>query len=1195
MTRVSRPFLARPLLGQLLVVALLDLAIHWTLLVGYNGYISWTNFLTAYTAGQYPTGPDLAWSPYQYMGSPVFLPFQNLCVYLDAVGPLSVLSAAFGATWGAKLYIVLSVLFLGAATLVWARTLIHSRVGQIAAAVFVVAGPYQLALYGQGDYEFFVTEGVIFLSLSALWLGIHRPSQRWIWFPVSGWLLLFTFELPMAMMLGFLMTDLLLPVYLWDWRRSTRGSSPPAAAEIASAPGSVPPPPESWSGRIRRSIGPHGPARRFFSDLGGALARFPAVVAAAALLIVPAYVTFYVWGRGATSPNAAAAALPLSIFENYSRPPWSLLTLSSYFDLGPTMVSSGAHGALVLALWTVVVLALLFVLWIGYVFTGDIRLVYLLGATVFASIFGAGTAGPLSGPAVYLYFHFPGYAALNASYYWDWFVIAPIFALMLGLLLEGIFKQRALLRAPRPSEEPSREPSGGVLRYLRSPRRRRAARRGLALIAIALGVLLGLSVLLPISNGAYYTSPDGIPDFHYPSDYAQIPGLLSRLIGDSYAGVALFSPDVNWFLSNSTELVPNAFFLFPGVRTPGVPIYLAPALQSNSYFYWLYETFYENETRYAAELFALVGVEYFLVFYDTEAASFPNFLGASFNENASVLLRYQAEVEPVVQEQYFALYRNLAYNGVALADRNLSLIAGPGYQELNALAYAGVPLENQSWVFSSDLPGNGCAPELARVARVYASSPNALIAVGLQCDHVSITDPASLVSPANDTSSGWVLSTPVLGVSVLDSWSAPLAAVYHDPGSLRVPLDGNGCAMGCSIWLPVRLNGDAGSLRFSWQGSSYNLSTTTGRAGVYASMVWVELPFDVTGSGTLTITPSGGWNAVGPVYVYASGSGVNATSPEDWLAEHLATTTIVEGSPGLTIDIGSSVGSSGNLSYVTFPRDEASSEVPGGGALAANATPDTPASLSVPVVGGLPSGWIGMLARSTGGAVFQVGTPTESPQPMVGTESGGGNSSFGGWQDLYYPWDGTPRGQSSELPIRVSQGTLEIAELWTLPGNTGTPGSPGRPLAPTSAAATPVIAAVPFAWNVSDFALEGTLTVSASDGGYSVSTNGSPLVLLRISDYVSLDAGSGASLASALGTLNTLLWNPSGARTVAVTPGVTEYFELGIGISILATLAWIAIERAIAWRRRHAEGAGELGRSEAPSSAPAPAPDSGPA
>ena len=67
------------------------------------------------------------------------------------------------------------------------------------------------------------------------------------------------------------------------------------------------------------------------------------------------------------------------------------------------------------------------------------------------------------------------------------------------------------------------------------------------------------------------------------------------------------------------------------------------------------------------------------MFYGTQSASFyPNFLPFSEGKNASQLMQFQEQVVPVVQERSFAIYRDLAFNGVALADSNFSLVAGPG-------------------------------------------------------------------------------------------------------------------------------------------------------------------------------------------------------------------------------------------------------------------------------------------------------------------------------------------------------------------------------------------------------------------------------------------------------------------------------------------------------------------------------------
>jgi hypothetical protein len=332
-------------------------------------------------------------------------------------------------------------------------------------------------------------------------------------------------------------------------------------------------------------------------------------------------------------------------------------------------------------------------------------------------------------------------------------------------------------------------------------------------VAIGVIVLLSVSALLPIANGAYYVPNNGIHEVAYPSAYRQIPSLLERLIGNSYAGVALFNPDVSWFLNNSTSPVPNAFFLYPTVRTPGIPIYLAPPIQSNWYYYWLYEQFYSNTTHFAGQLFALLGVEYFLVFYGTQSASFyPGFLQFSYGKNASQLMQYQEGVAPVLQEKDFAIYRDLDFNGVALSDSTLSLVAGPGYDELNAIAYAGVNLANQSLLFPDDLPANGCSSELSRVDRVYASSLNALTWAAVQCDHVSVSNPLPETNPSASLSTAWVPSTSTLGVPILDSWPEPLAVTFGNSSPLRLPLSASACAGNCHIWLPVRFGGDGGAL-----------------------------------------------------------------------------------------------------------------------------------------------------------------------------------------------------------------------------------------------------------------------------------------------------------------------------------------------------------------------------------------------
>ena len=1291
-TRLRAVFLWRPFLSQLAVLLALDLAIHATLLFRFDGYLSWGNFDTAFVASQYPSGPALYWSPFQYNGAPVGLGFADLSNYIEGLGPLTVLSDLLGATWGAKAFILLSTWFVGGAALLLARTVIRRPIAQLAAAVFLIGGPFQLALYGQGDYQAFVAEGFVFLSLYTLWLGIRRPTQRWVWFPTAAWLLVLTFQVPQAFLLGFVLTAGLVPLYVRDWRRSLA----PAAEDPSSVDGGQPPrstPSRRWGDRMRATyrwvVRPGGT----LSDIGGMLARLPGVVGVAAVIIIPAYVTFYILGTGATGASSGMA-LPLSTFSQYSRDPLELLVLNGYFNLSPTMVRDGFGAVASLYVWYTVVLALLALVWVGYLFTRERRLLYLLVVTVLAALIGAGTAGPLSGLSVFLYLRVPGYAALNASYYWDWFVLNPLDALMVGLLLQGLLRSRAPPPAATGDATADPGPPGGVrnvVPVLRNASRvplQRNVRKGVALGVVA---LLTVGVLLPIANGAYYSTPDGISEAVYPADYAQVPGLLNQLIGNSYAGVALFNPDVYWLMPNTSHAVPNAFFLYPTARTPGLPVYLAPSLQSNSYFYWLYDRFYSNETRYAAQLFALVGVEYFLVFYGTQSASFyPTFLPFSEGKNASVLLEYQRDIVPVVQERSFAIYRDLAFNGVALADSDLSLVAGPGYDELNALAYAGVNLDNQSILFPGDLPSNACTSELNRVQRAYTASPNALIGIALQCDHVSVADPLAETNPTASPTSTWVPSTSDLGVAIMESWPTRLAVTEGGPNTIRVPVSAGNCTVGCSIWLPIRFSGDGGALQFGWNGAEWGVSTAVGYDQINNTMVWVQLPFAVTSSNSLSITGSGGWNAVGSVYVFSSRGTSPATSPTDWVNQTLAGKMVIPVAPASLIDLENASGIRGSLKYVEFPPGQTVNEFPGNQGIVVSPAGTAAVHTYLPFVKPTGPGWVGLLARATSFG-YVTATFEGSPQPeLVGFNSGNDNGSRNLWQTIMIPWNSSTPNLYSGVNLSVDLGTLWLAEVWFVPqsiAGSATPtalvppslgpptvyapnstvvsswsarlGASGflsitangtfspatawghfllsielpNPSPPDSAIALSVnitsglwISAndaavsyrsegqytllgplfqnaglvgsdtltfdvdsygnfpaenttfnvsaqfayvdLPLVWNVSDLADGPPLSVSGEASGYQVAADGAPLVLVRVSDYPGLVPSGTAGLGPALGTLDTLLWNPSNQSSVAVVTSSTAYVTLGLGVSLLATAVWVGVE--IVFRRYRA-------------------------
>jgi hypothetical protein len=1080
-----RPILfKRPIITQIIVLGIIDAAINWKLFADFFDYVSWGNFLVPFAASQYPSGPALIWNPFQYGGSPGGLGFAVVSNYFVALGPLALFTSAFGPVDAAKFYILLSTLWLGFSAVLFARTLIRHPIGQLVTAVFVMAGPFQLALYGQGDFEQFVCEGLMFLSLYFLWLGVNRPSQRWLWLPLAAWSIVLAFQSPQSFLLGLILLACMLPVYLRAWLTRLPDNSKPVRGPLWTAQ------PKSqiklnenaprhwWSKRTGED------RRSFLTQLGFLMLRVPALVAVAAVIIIPSYVTFYVLGNGAIGLSSVSA-LPLSTFAAYSLGPISLLTLSSYYDLSANMVVSGAGAGVALAAWELGVLALLVLIWISYFVTRDRRLLYFLFLSVAFAMIGAGPSGPFAGFSIFLYLRFPAYAAINASYYWDWFVIVPLYALMLGILVEwsaGHLGSGAV-KASGPSVVSMDKSSRQQFNSYRSFKKAIPPIVDAKGPAVGAVLLLVVVVIIPIANGGYYAVPNGMHQVAYPQEYDQIPNLLKHLIGNGYAGVALFNPDDDWFLFNSTHPVPNAFFLFANVRTSGLPYYLAPPYQSNYFSYWLYTEFYSNSTRYAGELFAQAGVEYFLVFYGSQSASdYPYFLQSSYGKNASELLKFQEEIVPVIQERYFSIYRNLAFNGVAFADSSLSLIAGPGYDELNALAYTGIGLSNQSWLFPSDLTANDCSTILQRVERVYTANPNALTGIALQCDHVAVANPVLYTSPSASPSVDWVPSTNTLGIPIVDSWPDPLAVTDGDQATLSVSLKFSDCIENCRIWLPVRLSGDGGALSFGWGGATWSLSTDSGFDGLNNTMVWVQLPFTVTSSGGLSIKSMGGWNAVGSIFVFGANQSSQITSVSDWINRTLVKDKIFQVSPASLVNVHPVSAVSDSLGYLSNLPSHAVNSVPGNQGIIASNFGSGPVSISLPIVKPASPGWIALLVRATAYVYFSVSLQGSRQPELVGFDSGDYNSSHNYWQAIMVPWNDSQPNLESSLTLDILRGTLWLAEAWFVPESV--PGS----LAPTPTA-LPSYGIPTLFWS-SNVSISNWSTRVSTTGMLSISVNG---------------------------------------------------------------------------------------------------------
>ena len=865
LVRAAWSALGRSTWLQVAALFAVAIAINWKLLTNPGECVVWGNFALPCTGYQYSVYAPLepVWNPYSFMGAPTAIPVTVALTQLTALWPETGLSSVLGPPGAAAAYAILTTTFVGVTFLFFARGVIVSRWGRFAAAVLVIVAPFQLQLYGEGDFSTFVALGFAFLAAYFLGRAALDVQRRWIWYPLSVGCLVMTAASLQILLLGLLLYVIALIAYT--------------------------------------VIIPGGPLRARLVTLGLNSIRFLALPLALAPLWLPA-----LYSAPISLGPSSTYATPLAVFSSLSAPPaavfvtlgyvWSSGTGWSNF-VGFAMVSTSV-GSIPAAAWAILVILSVLGVWTGVALLRDRRGIYLLAVAVLAALIGAGPNGPLASAATFLYVHVAGYQVLNASYFWDWAIIVPSLALALGILIERtIDSPGGSSHAPSalPGVSPTKEPSavGPGLRVRRSVWSRASRPLGWALAA-ALVVTVAMPYAAGAQNGPVENQSVGIQSTPYPTDYATLPSRISGLVGSSYAGVAVFNPYVEWLPNGSGRVFQNYFYYFPTVRTPTLPGYAIPPFPSTFYAYWAYEQLYTNSTPYVGQLLSLMGIQYLLVFYGTQPAP-STALAFSNGQNVSRLLEYQSGIVPAYASKSFAIYRDLYYAGTAASLANLSVVAG-SYDELSVMASAGVNLTGQGIVYPSDIPAGQCGAYLAHVDRIYANSTNALYGIALPCTAASSVSPLSYLPVGQIVWDGWASSyssvSGSLGANVSSAWPAPLAVTFGGPHTLSLPVDTSGCAS-CSIWALVRVGQDGGNLTFDWSGSVWTLDTNQSSDALTNAMVWVELPYTNLGaSGTLSITSDSGWNALGPVYAASDAAVTN------WLQNEAASKTIILTSRG---------------------------------------------------------------------------------------------------------------------------------------------------------------------------------------------------------------------------------------------------------------------------------------------------------
>jgi hypothetical protein len=357
-----------------------------------------------------------------------------------------------------------------------------------------------------------------------------------------------------------------------------------------------------------------------------------------------------------------------------------------------------------------------------------------------------------------------------------------------------------------------------------------------------------------------------------PSNYYEVQDIVSALtFNSSGGGVAYFSPDLSLYYNNSSGSFVNPMIVYPEERTAGLGYYGSPYIPSNTYFYWVYKLFYENETQYAGQLFGLAGIEYFVVLDGTSSASYGGaFMPFSDGKNANLLMSYQKGVKLIFSGSDFNIYKNEYYSGTVMNVSNLTLLTG-GFNELSTLPSYGFDLTTAGIVMAEDLNTSNYKFIISHVSSIIISNPNSEYGIVLPLveNPLIVSDYATGVYSDNS----WVSTENLPQGFSLGILSVTPLAVTNGPSEMSVPVHisnpGN-----YSLWIQIGyVEGNPPStLKLTLGNSSMLINTSDTYHNITDSLVWMTMNFYANHSLLLNISNVRGYESIGEAYILPKGA-----------------------------------------------------------------------------------------------------------------------------------------------------------------------------------------------------------------------------------------------------------------------------------------------------------------------------------
>jgi len=766
----------------LIIITALAIYFYFKYLFSFIGYPGWGNYILPLNPND--VHPNIFFNYYQYNSIVNVAPETAFLDYILMLVPIIFISNFTSIFFAEKLYVLFSVIFLGLSTYYLSGQLTKKFPIRVIGVLFFLFNPFMIAILSYGDSLILVAESFILISLALLIKTIigHKKllSLSWI---LSIIFLSFSMISYEAFYLGTLLYIIIFIFYYIDNIIEEKTWKPIIFLIIYSLGLGL------ILSTIFKSIFLNFYETLFliiliyvisfvfyyFNNITNkkiwksiiflVIYLFGSIILLFLLVLPDLYPIFFLGGI------SHIWVPPLENFIGNSVGPLDNLLLRGY-PPNLAWIAVSTLGSLVYNVWIYVEAVFLILLLASPIYMRKLKYLTFSILIIIFSFLGAGPSSILFPITASLYLYIPGFASLNTSYYWDWFIIVPLYFILFISTFSDI---------PKISKDYKKYTKLKLLKKIKYYAKKLS-------IPFILALLL-FTILLPIVSQGYY-NPNGINNTWgetMPNSYLSLDSELKRIVGNSSGGVAFFNPDDFLFFNNTNKWFLNPMINYPVTRTAELQYYTVASTPSTRYFYWVYTLFYQNKTRYLGSLMGLAGIEYFVVLNGTNSFSYnKSFMYFSEGKNATQLMKYQYGVKEILTGNGYAIYKNLNYTGNAIKVTNLTIVSG-GYNELSALPYYGFNISNMGIIMSSDLNTTNYKSIMNNVNTIIVPDSNSLYDIILR----GIGTPIHLYVYANASSpfKGWA--------STINLWSAyygcinPFAITNTSNSLLTVPININ--------------------------------------------------------------------------------------------------------------------------------------------------------------------------------------------------------------------------------------------------------------------------------------------------------------------------------------------------------------------------------------------------------------------